>query len=70
VIGGLVVSTFATLFIVPSVFALLMGRRVARTPSLDPDDPDSSHYDPGGREPETPHLESTASHPRRLEDHP
>jgi multidrug efflux pump subunit AcrB len=46
VIGGLVVSTFATLFIVPSVFALLMGRRVARSPSLDPDDTDSSHYDP------------------------
>ena len=29
VIGGLVVSTFATLFIVPSVFALLMGRSEA-----------------------------------------
>jgi multidrug efflux pump subunit AcrB len=54
VIGGLVVSTFATLFIVPSVFALLMGRRVARSPSLDPDDHDSSHYDPDGREPEAP----------------
>jgi multidrug efflux pump subunit AcrB len=48
VIGGLVVSTFATLFIVPSVFALLMGRRVARSPSVDPDDPASSHYDPDG----------------------
>jgi multidrug efflux pump subunit AcrB len=70
VIGGLVVSTFATLFIVPSVFALLMSRRVARTPSLDPDDPGSSHYDPDGREPEAPHLESIASQPRRLEDHP
>src|SRR5262245_2973210 len=46
VIGGLVVSTFATLFIVPSVFALLMGRRAARSPSLHPDDPASSHYDP------------------------
>jgi Cu/Ag efflux pump CusA len=48
VIGGLVVSTFATLFIVPSVFALLMGRRAPRSPSLHPDDPDSSYYDPDG----------------------
>jgi multidrug efflux pump subunit AcrB len=46
VIGGLVVSTFATLFIIPSVFALLMGRSNARSPSLHPDDPASSHYDP------------------------
>jgi len=51
VIGGLVASTFVTLFIVPSVFALLMGRRVARSPSLHPDDPDSPHYAPDGREP-------------------
>jgi multidrug efflux pump subunit AcrB len=54
VIGGLVASTFVTLFIVPSVFALLMGRRVAQSPSLHPDDPDSAHYDPDGREPEAP----------------
>jgi Cu/Ag efflux pump CusA len=46
VIGGLVASTFVTLFIVPSVFALLMGKSVARSPSLHPDDPDSTHYDP------------------------
>ncbi len=52
VIGGLVVSTFATLFIIPSVFALLMGRSNARSPSLHPDDPDSSHYDPASRKPE------------------
>ena len=48
VIGGLVASTFVTLFIVPSVFALLMGRQTARSPSLYPDDPASSHYDPDG----------------------
>jgi multidrug efflux pump subunit AcrB len=48
VIGGLVVSTFVTLFIVPSVFALLMGRRTPRSPSLHPDDPASTHYDPTG----------------------
>jgi multidrug efflux pump subunit AcrB len=48
VIGGLVVSTFATLFIVPSVFALLMGRTTPHSPSMHPDDPDSTHYDPDG----------------------
>ena len=48
VIGGLVMSTFVTLFIVPSVFALLMGRSKPRSPSVYPDDPDSSHYDPDG----------------------
>jgi multidrug efflux pump subunit AcrB len=46
VIGGLVVSTFVTLFIVPSVFALLMGRATPRSASLHPDNPESSHYDP------------------------
>jgi multidrug efflux pump subunit AcrB len=55
VIGGLVLSTFVTLFIVPSVFALLMGQRAARSPSLQPDDPASAHYDPDGREPEATH---------------
>jgi hypothetical protein len=73
VIGGLVVSTFVTLFIVPSVFALLMGLfwSVPRSPSLHPDDPDSSHYDPDGREPEAAaHGDSAAPHPARPEDHP
>jgi hypothetical protein len=70
VIGGLVVSTFVTLLIVPSVFALLMGRSTPRSPSLHPDDPDSSHYDPDGREPEAAHGDVTASHPGRPEDHP
>jgi hypothetical protein len=46
VIGGLVVSTFVTLFIVPSVFALLMGRREPHSPSLYPDDPASAYYAP------------------------
>ena len=54
VIGGLVVSTFVTLFIVPSIFALLMGRRAAASPSVYPDDPASAHYDPAGREGEAP----------------
>jgi multidrug efflux pump subunit AcrB len=46
VIGGLVVSTFATLLIVPSVFALLIGSRPPISPSVHPDDPKSQHYDP------------------------
>jgi multidrug efflux pump subunit AcrB len=49
VIGGLLASTFVTLLIVPSIFALLMGRRVALSPSLNPDDPASTHYDPAGQ---------------------
>ncbi len=46
VIGGLVMSTFATLLVVPSIFAIVIGRKVARSPSIYPDDPDSRHYDP------------------------
>ena len=72
VIGGLVVSTFVTLFIVPSVFALLMGRSKPRSPSLYPDDPDSSHYAPDGSGLEAaahgrPHRPSPR---RRPEEHP
>ncbi len=46
VIGGLIAATLATLFILPSVFALLQKRVAEKTPSLDPDDPDSSHFAP------------------------
>jgi multidrug efflux pump subunit AcrB len=46
VIGGLVMSTFATLLVVPSIFALVIGRSAARSPSLYPEDADSPHYDP------------------------
>jgi multidrug efflux pump subunit AcrB len=46
VIGGLVASTFATLLVLPSLFAVVIGRRTARTPSLYPADTASSHYDP------------------------
>jgi multidrug efflux pump subunit AcrB len=69
VIGGLVVSTFVTLFIVPSVFALLMGRATPPVPSLHPDDPESSYYDREGRkgaaaaEPTPPHPVSPEGHP-------
>jgi multidrug efflux pump subunit AcrB len=43
VVGGLAFATVATLLVLPSVFTLLTSRTV-RSPSLDPDDPASSHY--------------------------
>jgi hypothetical protein len=46
VIGGLVMSTFATLLVVPSIFAVVVGNKVARSPSIYPDDPQSVYYDP------------------------
>ncbi|HVX14084.1 MAG TPA: efflux RND transporter permease subunit [Pirellulales bacterium] len=46
VIGGLVMSTFATLLVLPSIFSIIIGRKVARSPSIYPDDPESLHYDP------------------------
>jgi multidrug efflux pump subunit AcrB len=46
VIGGLVMSTFATLLVLPSIFALVIGSRQARSPSLYPDNPESMYYDP------------------------
>jgi multidrug efflux pump subunit AcrB len=44
VIGGLVGATLATLFVLPSVFAIASGRADTRSGSLDPDDPASAHY--------------------------
>jgi multidrug efflux pump subunit AcrB len=46
VIGGLVMSTFATLLVVPSIFALVIGRRAYRSTSIYPDDRESAYYDP------------------------
>ena len=39
-------STFATLLVVPSIFAFVIGRKTHRSPSIYPDDPESLHYDP------------------------
>jgi hypothetical protein len=47
VIGGLVVSTFATLLIVPAMFALVMGNSKKISPSIDPDDPAGRCFDTG-----------------------
>lgn len=52
VIGGLLMSTFTTLLIVPSLFALLVGPRKAVAPSVDPDDPESKCYHPPERDAE------------------
>jgi multidrug efflux pump subunit AcrB len=44
VIGGLAASTVTALLILPSVFALVMGRAPNRSASLDPDDPASRYF--------------------------
>jgi multidrug efflux pump subunit AcrB len=48
VIGGLGMSTFATLLVLPSVFVVVMGSRAFRSPSIYPADRDSIYYDPLG----------------------
>jgi multidrug efflux pump subunit AcrB len=45
VIGGLIASTFATLTILPSIYAILQGRGSITSPSLNPLDPASRYYD-------------------------
>src|SRR5207244_8710276 len=45
VIGGLLAATVATLTVLPSVFAIVMGRSSTRSVSLDPHDPDSPSFD-------------------------
>ncbi|MDR3632544.1 MAG: efflux RND transporter permease subunit [Isosphaeraceae bacterium] len=44
VIGGLIAATFATLTVLPTVFALAQGNAGRESASLDPDDPESPHY--------------------------
>ena len=45
VIGGLIVATFATLTILPSIYAVLQGHALQASPSLNPTDPTSRYYD-------------------------
>ena len=45
VIGGIIASTFATLFILPLVFSWAMQSTATTSPSLDPEDPESPHFD-------------------------
>jgi multidrug efflux pump subunit AcrB len=42
VVGGLAVATFATLLILPSVFAIVQARAHRRSASLDPDEEQAS----------------------------
>lgn len=42
VIGGLFTATLATLFLLPTVFGIVQKRASLKSPSLDPEDPDSS----------------------------
>jgi multidrug efflux pump subunit AcrB len=45
VIGGLLISTFATLTILPSIYSILQGRASGASPSLNPHDPASRYYE-------------------------
>lgn len=49
VIGGLLAATFATLLILPTVFAVMKRRNHPVARSLDPDDPQSPYYDGASR---------------------
>ena len=64
VIGGLLVSTFATLLILPALFVLVMGDAKKISPSIDPDDPSSRHYDAGE------HVADAIHGGPRPEEHP
>lgn len=44
VIGGLLAATAATLFVLPTVFAMVQARAGIGSPSLDPEDTDSVHF--------------------------
>jgi len=45
VIGGLIVSTFTTLTVLPSIYAILQRRAATSSPSLNPLDPASRYYE-------------------------
>jgi multidrug efflux pump subunit AcrB len=45
VIGGLIVSTFATLTILPSIYAILQAKASVKSPSLNPMDPRSRYFE-------------------------
>jgi len=46
VIGGLFLATIATLIVLPAVYTLVQARVRTLSPTLDPNDPSSTHYDP------------------------
>jgi multidrug efflux pump subunit AcrB len=61
VIGGLIGATCATLVVLPAIFAALQPRHARLSASLDPDDPNSSYFDPDVRLAAT--TPSGAAHP-------
>lgn len=42
VMGGLLAATFATLLILPAIFAIVQSRASTKSASLDPEDPESA----------------------------
>jgi len=46
VIGGLIASTFAALFILPLAFSWVQAKTTTQSVSLDPEDKESKHYIP------------------------
>jgi multidrug efflux pump subunit AcrB len=44
VIGGLILATLATIFVLPAIFSVIRERAGIRSPSLDPDDPKSDSH--------------------------
>ena len=64
VIGGLLASTVATLFVLPSVFALVQGPVGRRSASIDPDDPESPNFDGAGSRAEPANGEAAKEAPR------
>src|SRR5438874_10868069 len=46
VIGGLFMATLATLVVLPAVYTLVQARVRTLSPTLHPDDPASTHYEP------------------------
>jgi multidrug efflux pump subunit AcrB len=51
VIGGLVAGTLTTLFVLPSVFAVVQARSRTVSASIDPRDPESVYFHPDAGEP-------------------
>ncbi len=77
VIGGLVMSTFATLLVLPAIFAVVIGKKQHTSPSLYPGNPESAHHDPefgggeggeGGEEGEDGRANGKASRGQRKGD--
>ncbi|MDG3006100.1 efflux RND transporter permease subunit [Paludisphaera mucosa] len=61
VMGGMAMSTFAALLVIPSVFTLLMAWARKESPSLDPDDPESPHYSPEPPQHHAGHAATTSA---------